>query len=186
MEATGLDHRRAWRTAHPSISLRRSGKEGYRFSMRIAIVAIGRLARSPETELVKLYAERATNAGRALGLGPVEVIEVEARKPGKAAEAEALRPHLADAYVTACDEHGPAQPSRAFAEEIARLRDDGVRRLVLVIGGADGLDAALLAGANARLAFGPQTWPHALARAMLAEQVYRAVSILAGSPYHRD
>jgi 23S rRNA (pseudouridine1915-N3)-methyltransferase len=154
--------------------------------LRIAIVAVGRLGRAPEAELVKSYAERATAVGRALGLGPVEVVEVEARKPGKAAEAEALRPHLADAHVVACDEHGTARPSRAFAEEIGRLRDDGVRRLVFVIGGADGLDPTLLAAANGKLAFGPQTWPHALARAMLAEQVYRTVSILAGSPYHRD
>lgn len=154
--------------------------------MKIAIVAIGRLARSPETELVKTYVERATNAGRSLGLGPVEIVEVESRKPGKAAEAEALRPHLADAHVIACDEHGQARPSRAFADEIATLRDRGVRRLVFLIGGADGLDPELLKQANGKLAFGPQTWPHALARAMLAEQVYRAVSILAGSPYHRD
>ena len=55
-----------------------------------------------------------------------------------------------------------------------------------MIGGADGLDPALVAAANGKLAFGPQTWPHALARAMLAEQVYRAVTILAGGPYHRD
>jgi 23S rRNA (pseudouridine1915-N3)-methyltransferase len=154
--------------------------------VKIAIVAVGRLARSPETELVRTYVERATNAGRALGLGPVEVIEVEARKPGKAAEAEALRPHLSDAQVIACDEHGQARPSRAFATEIAALRDRGVRRLVFLIGGADGLDPALLSQANGRLAFGPQTWPHAMARAMLAEQIYRAVTILAGSPYHRD
>jgi 23S rRNA (pseudouridine1915-N3)-methyltransferase len=154
--------------------------------LKIAIVAIGRLPRSPEAELVKLYADRATAAGRALGLGPLEVIEVEARKPGKAAEAEALRPHLDGAHLIACDEHGSARPSRAFAAEIARLRDDGTRKLAFVIGGADGLDPELLAQAKAKLAFGPQTWPHALARAMLAEQVYRAVTILAGGPYHRD
>lgn len=154
--------------------------------MRISIVAIGRLPRSPETELVKLYVERATNAGRALGLGPVEVVEVDSRKPGKAAEAEALRAHLADSHVIACDERGTARSSRAFAEELATLRDRGVRRLVFLIGGADGLDPALVAGADGKLAFGPQTWPHALARAMLAEQIYRGVSILAGSPYHRD
>jgi 23S rRNA (pseudouridine1915-N3)-methyltransferase len=154
--------------------------------LKIAIVAIGRLSRGPETDLVKTYAERASASGRSLGLGPVEVIEVESRKPGKAAEAEALRPHLADAHVIACDEHGHARPSRAFAEEIAALRDRGARRLVFLIGGADGLDPALLAAANGKLAFGPQTWPHAMARAMLAEQVYRAVTILAGSPYHRD
>ncbi len=149
-------------------------------------MAIGRLPRSPEADLVKLYADRATAAGRALGLGPVDVIEVESRKPGKAAEAEALRPHIEGAYLIACDEHGTARPSRAFAAEIARLRDDGTRRLTFVIGGADGLDPSLLAQAGGKLAFGPQTWPHALARAMLAEQVYRAVTILAGSPYHRD
>ncbi len=154
--------------------------------MKLSIVAIGKLARSPETELVKTYVQRATNAGRSLGLGPVEVIEVESRKPGKAAEAEALQPHLADAHIIACDEHGQARPSRTFAEEIARLRDQGVRRLVFVIGGADGLAPELLAGANGKLAFGPQTWPHAMARAMLAEQVYRAITILGGSPYHRD
>lgn len=154
--------------------------------MKITILAIGRLPRSPEVELVKLYVERATAAGRSLGLGPVEVVEVEAKKPGKAAEAEVLRPHLEGAHVIACDEHGAARPSRTFAAEIGRLRDDGARRLVFMIGGADGLDPALLAQANGKLAFGPQTWPHALARAMLAEQIYRAVTILAGGPYHRD
>lgn len=154
--------------------------------MKIAIVAIGRLARSPETELIKLYAKRATAAGRALGLGPVEVVEVEARKPGKAAEAEVLRPHLEGSHVIACDERGRARPSRDFADEIAVLRDRGVRRLVFLIGGADGLDPELVKSVQGTLAFGPQTWPHALARVMLTEQVWRAVSILAGSPYHRD
>ncbi|WP_304175357.1 23S rRNA (pseudouridine(1915)-N(3))-methyltransferase RlmH [Phenylobacterium aquaticum] len=154
--------------------------------MRLAILAVGRLARSPEVELVRLYVDRATAAGRALGLGPVEVIEVEAKKPGKAAEAEVLKPHLEAAHVIACDERGQARASRDFAAEIGRLRDDGVRKLVFVIGGADGLDPALVAQAQAKLAFGPQTWPHALARAMLAEQIYRAVTILAGGPYHRD
>jgi 23S rRNA (pseudouridine1915-N3)-methyltransferase len=154
--------------------------------LRISIVAVGRLARSPETELVKLYVDRATNAGRALGLGPVEVVEVESRKPGRSAEAEAIRPHLEGRHVIVCDERGAARPSRAFAEEIAALRDRGVRHLAFVIGGADGLDPELAAAAQGKLAFGPQTWPHALARAMLAEQIYRGVSILAGSPYHRD
>ncbi len=154
--------------------------------MKITILAVGRLPRSPEVELVKLYVDRATAAGRSLGLGPVDVIEVESRKPGKAPEADVLRPQLEGAHVIACDEHGTARASRAFAGEIARLRDDGARRLVFVIGGADGLDPALLAAAHGKLAFGPQTWPHAMARAMLAEQVYRAVTILAGSPYHRD
>jgi 23S rRNA (pseudouridine1915-N3)-methyltransferase len=154
--------------------------------LKLSIVAIGKLSRSPETQLVGAYVERATNAGRVLGLGPVEVIEVESRKPGKDAEALALRPFFSNAHVIACDEHGQARSSRALAQEIATLRDRGVRRLVFMIGGADGLGAEALSGANGLLAFGPQTWPHALARAMLAEQIYRAVTILAGSPYHRD
>ena len=149
-------------------------------------MAVGRLARSPETDLVELYVERATAAGRALGLGPVEVVEAESKKPGKAAEAEALTAHLGGVHVIACDERGQARPSRAFAEEIAGLRDRGIRKLGFVIGGPDGLDPALVAAAQGRLAFGRQTWPHALVRVMLAEQIYRAVSILAGSPYHRD
>ena len=155
--------------------------------MRIAIAAIARLGRAPEAALAEDYARRATAAGRVLGLGPVEILELDARKPGKAAEAEALLAALQPGdEVVACDEHGQVMASRAFAQEIGRLRDGGARRLVFLIGGADGLGEAALARASRRLAFGPQTWPHALARAMLAEQVYRAVTILAGSPYHRD
>jgi 23S rRNA (pseudouridine1915-N3)-methyltransferase len=130
--------------------------------------------------------KRAGQVGRAHGLSPVEIVEVEARKSGKAAEGEALLAKLQDAFVIACDEHGQTLASRAFAERIAKLRDDGVRSLAFVIGGADGLDAAILERADQTLAFGPQTWPHALARAMLAEQLYRAASLMAGQPYHRD
>ena len=105
-------------------------------------------------------------SGRALGLGPVEIVEVEARKPGKAAEAEALSPHLADAHLIACDEHGQALASRDFADRIApaarpgraaaRLRHRRRRRA--------GLQRHRAPRASA-LAFGPQTWPHALVRA---------------------
>jgi 23S rRNA (pseudouridine1915-N3)-methyltransferase len=94
--------------------------------------------------------------------------------------------HLEDTHVIACDEHGQAHASRAFAGHLGKLRDQGRRRLTLVIGGADGLSSDVLARADETLAFGPQTWPHALARVMLAEQVYRAITILAGGPYHRD
>ncbi|MFI4974280.1 MAG: 23S rRNA (pseudouridine(1915)-N(3))-methyltransferase RlmH [Caulobacterales bacterium] len=154
--------------------------------MRISLICVGRLGRSPEAILARDYAERATAAGRALGLGPVDIVEVEARKPGKAAEAEAILGKSGQARLIACDEHGRAMTSREFAARLAALRDEGVRALALVIGGADGLGEALLDAARDRLAFGPQTWPHALARVMLAEQVYRAATILAGAPYHRD
>lgn len=154
--------------------------------LKISLLTVHRLGKTPEAALARDYAERATASGRSLSLGPVEIIEVEGRKSSKAAEAEVLLPHLGDAYVIACDEHGKAHTSRGFADRLAKLRDQGERKVVFVIGGADGLDADLLAKARETIAFGVQTWPHALARVMLAEQVYRAVTILAGSPYHRD
>jgi 23S rRNA (pseudouridine1915-N3)-methyltransferase len=155
--------------------------------VRLTIAAVGRLGRSTEAVLAKNYADRAGAAGRALGLGPVDIVEVEARKPGKVAEAAALLEAAGTGgFVIACDEHGEATASRDFAQRLARLRDGGERRVVFLIGGADGLGEAALAAAGLRIAFGPQTWPHALVRVMLAEQIYRAVTILAGSPYHRD
>jgi 23S rRNA (pseudouridine1915-N3)-methyltransferase len=155
--------------------------------VKITLLAVGKLGRAGEAALAKDYAGRATAAGRALGLSPVEIREVDSKKPGKDAEADAILAALPDgAYLIACDEHGTAWTSRAFSDRIAKLRDGGERRLVLVIGGADGLSPRVLNAARETLAFGVQTWPHALVRAMLAEQVYRAVTILAGSPYHRD
>ena len=155
--------------------------------MRIALIAIGRLGRAPEAALARDYVQRAAAAGRSLGITGAEIVEVEARKAGKAAEAEALLAQLGPGdHLISCDEHGAARSSRDFAARLALLRDQGVRRLVYMIGGANGLGDACLSRADEKLAFGPQTWPHALARAMLAEQVYRAVTILGGSPYHRD
>ncbi|HEX3405791.1 MAG TPA: 23S rRNA (pseudouridine(1915)-N(3))-methyltransferase RlmH [Caulobacteraceae bacterium] len=154
--------------------------------MRISLICVGRLGPAPEAALARAYAERASAAGRALGLAPVEIVEVEARKPGKAAEAEAILAKAEGARLIACDERGKSFASRDFATRLAALRDDGLRQLAFAIGGADGLDPAVREAAADVLSFGPQTWPHALARVMLAEQVYRAVAILAGAPYHRD
>ena len=155
--------------------------------MKITVVAVGRLGRGTEAALARDYAERATAAGRSVALGPVEIVEVESRKPGREAEAQALLAAIpAGAWVVACDERGGPWPSRAFAAHLGVLRDRGLRHLVFLIGGADGLSDDARAAANELLAFGPQTWPHALVRAMLAEQIYRAAGILAGTPYHRD
>ena len=154
--------------------------------MKLAIVAIGKPGRGPEAVLAADYAERASLAGRALGLGPLELVDLEPRKPGKAPEAELILKAAEGAHLIACDESGKTFSSRAFADHIAQLRDRGERRLVFAIGGADGLDPSVRETAASTLAFGPQTWPHALARVLLAEQIYRAVTILAGSPYHRD
>ena len=154
--------------------------------MRLAVVAIGKPGRGPEAALADDYARRASLAGRALGLGPLELIDLEPRKSGKAPEAELILQAAEGAHLIACDERGRTYSSRGFADHIAALRDRGERRVVFAIGGADGLDDSVRAAAASTLAFGPQTWPHALARAMLAEQLYRAVTILSGSPYHRD
>jgi 23S rRNA (pseudouridine1915-N3)-methyltransferase len=154
--------------------------------VKVSLICVGKLGEAAEARLAVDYVGRATAVGRALGFGPVEIIEVEPRKGGKAAEGAALLDRVCGDYLIACDEHGPARGSRAFAARIARLRDDGLRRLAFVIGGADGLAPEVLAAAREHLGFGPQTWPHALARVMLAEQIYRAATLLAGSPYHRD
>jgi 23S rRNA (pseudouridine1915-N3)-methyltransferase len=154
--------------------------------LRVSLICVGRLGAAPEAALALAYAQRATVAGRALGLGPVEIVEVEGRKPGTAAEAEAILARAEGALLIACDERGRGLASRPFAARVAALRDDGVRHLAFAVGGADGLGAAVRDAAAETLSFGAQTWPHALVRAMLAEQVYRAATILAGAPYHRD
>lgn len=155
--------------------------------MKITILTVGKLSRTTEGRLAADYVARAQAGGRALGFTAIDLVEVESKKPGKAAEGEAILAALPEgAYVVACDEHGEPLTSRRLSEKVAALRDAGEKRLVFVIGGADGLSPAVLAAARLKLAFGALTWPHALARAMLAEQVYRVTTLLAGSPYHRD
>lgn len=155
--------------------------------MRIAIVAVGRLRVGPEHELITDYLHRFDRTGRALGLGPARIIEVEDRKNlGMAAEADLLGRALpVGALVVALDERGPQQTSPEFAAALAGWRDGGRQEVAFLIGGADGLAPALRERADAHLSLGRMVWPHMLARAMLAEQLYRAAAILAGTPYHR-
>ena len=154
--------------------------------MRLHVCAVGRLKPGPERTLVEDYAARLDRAGRPLSLGPLEVHEVEARGGGAAAEAELLaRAVPAGARLAALDERGRALTSPGLARLLERWRDEGARDTAFAIGGADGLDAPLRERAELAISFGPMVWPHRLARVMLAEQLYRAVSILAGSPYHR-
>lgn len=155
--------------------------------MRVHICAVGRLRAGPEKALIDDYATRFDRTGRALGLGPLSFSEVEDRKGGgMAAEAALLRRTLpAGSVLIALDERGKVMTSPAFAEVLARHRDDGRGDLALIIGGADGIDPALRGAADMTLSFGKMVWPHMLVRVMLAEQLYRAASILAGSPYHR-
>lgn len=156
--------------------------------MKVDLIAVGRFGRTVEADLARDYLQRASATGRALGLGPFEIVEVEPRGgSGKAREAEAILARVpAGAVLFACDERGQAMASRAFAGRIERLKDDGTPRLCLVIGGADGLDQSVRDRASLLLGFGAWTWPHALARVMAAEQLYRAATILGGGPYHRD
>jgi 23S rRNA (pseudouridine1915-N3)-methyltransferase len=158
--------------------------------MLIIIAAIGKLKAGPERELFARFIERATSAGRNVGLTFVvrEFPESRAstRPLRKDQEAAALIDSLSPgAVLVALDEAGKSFDSRVFTESLGRWRDSGTAELALAIGGADGHGAALLEKSALRLAFGAMTWPHQLVRVMLAEQLYRAVTILSGHPYHR-
>ncbi len=155
--------------------------------MRVHMIVVGRLRAGPEKELVDDYLKRFERSGRALGLGPVQVVEVDDRRGGgKLAEAALLRKTIpSGATLVVLDERGRIESSPEFAERLAGWRDQGLGDLALVIGGADGIDPALRAEADVALSFGKMVWPHMLVRVMLAEQLYRAASILAGTPYHR-
>ena len=155
--------------------------------MRISIVAVGRLRGGPEAELASDYVERFSRTGRQVGLGPARIVEVDDRKGGGSeAEAALLLRALPDkARICCLDERGKMCASPAFAEMLGNWRDQGQSDAAFVIGGADGLTPGLRAEADTLLSFGAMVWPHKLVRVMLAEQLYRAASILAGSPYHR-
>lgn len=159
--------------------------------MRVTIAAIGRMKAGPERELAARYLDRFAKAGPPLGLDYRGLVEqAEARAAGaderKRDEAGRLTAGLPDgALLAALDETGRALSSDEFAAEIARLRDEGARDLAFLIGGPDGLDPELRGRSRLVLSLGRLTWPHQLARILLAEQLYRAATILAGHPYHR-
>ncbi|MCA0919042.1 23S rRNA (pseudouridine(1915)-N(3))-methyltransferase RlmH [Pseudooceanicola nanhaiensis] len=155
--------------------------------MRLHICAVGRLRAGPERDLIDDYLTRFDRTGRALGLGPANVVEVEDKKGGgMEAEAALLERALPKGAVfVALDERGRVMTSPDFADRLALHRDQGAQDLAFVIGGADGIAPELRSRADWALSFGKMVWPHMLARTMLSEQLYRAATILAGSPYHR-
>ena len=155
--------------------------------MRVQICAVGRLRQGPERDLYDDYLTRFDRTGRALALGPAQMIEVEDKKGGgMAAEAALLRRAVPDgALICSLDERGRVMSSPQFADMLGGWRDQGRQDVAFVIGGADGIDPALRADADASLSFGEMVWPHMLVRVMLAEQLYRAASILSAGPYHR-
>ncbi len=141
----------------------------------------------PEKELVDHYIAQAARIGRQHALSPISVEECDERKsPDQRTQSDRLIASVPpDAVAIALDERGDALTSPEFAALLARERDRGCSEIVFLIGGADGHSEALRQSVPRRISFGSMVWPHMLARVMLAEQIYRACSILAGTPYHR-
>jgi 23S rRNA (pseudouridine1915-N3)-methyltransferase len=139
--------------------------------MLLHIVARGRIGRGPEAELVERYLARVA--------WPTKVTEL----PDRGGRIPSLPP---GGVTVILDEKGKSLGSIAFADQLGRWRDNGVRETRFLIGAADGFDDADRTSADLLLNFGTMTWPHLMARAMLAEQLWRAASILAGHPYHRE
>ncbi len=155
--------------------------------MRLGLIAIGRLRACPERALIDDYLKRSEPMGRALALTPLAEREIEPKGRADArAETEALAKAAEGAErVVLLDERGKHMTSPDLAALLAGWRDQGVASTAFLIGGADGFDQAAAPQAHARIAFGKMVWPHRLARVMLCEQLYRAMTILAGTPYHR-
>jgi len=156
--------------------------------MRLLIVAAGGWKTGgkagPERALFEHYAGRIAFALELREIGEKKKLKPEALKKR---EGELLWSQVPDgAVVVALDETGKALSSAAFAEKLRIWRDDGIRDVVFLIGGADGLDETVKNRADLVISFGSQTWPHLLVRGLLAEQVYRAECILSGHPYHRE
>lgn len=159
--------------------------------MRLIIAAIGKLKTGPERELFERYRERLTATGRALGWGPVDVIEIpESRAPDpvarKSDEAERLLAKVGTAVKVVLDENGRELTSQSFADYLRAQRQVGTASLAFLIGGPDGHGPAVLSSADLKISFGKMTLPHMLVRVLLAEQLYRAATILTGHPYHRS
>jgi 23S rRNA (pseudouridine1915-N3)-methyltransferase len=159
--------------------------------MRLCIIAVGQSRGTPEGALTEDFAGRARAMGKRLGFSTVSIEEVAVSKLREmrsriAEEGERLANKIPDgAHVVLLDAKGKGMTSESFADMIGALRDTGARDLAFIIGGPDGLALPTTVKAGRSLAFGQQIWPHLLVRAMLAEQVYRALTILAGHPYHR-
>jgi 23S rRNA (pseudouridine1915-N3)-methyltransferase len=157
--------------------------------MRIRILCVGRLKDGPERQLVDDYLARAQKSGKPLGYRGIEEIELASgstEDEGARLLAKHALPKQAGGILIRLDERGEAWTSADLSKRLARWRDSGEETADFVIGGADGTSKAVASAARHAISFGPQTWPHRLVRVMLAEQIYRALSIEAGSPYHRE
>lgn len=158
--------------------------------MRITLAAIGRMKSGPERELVARYLDRARASGKPLALTHFDSVELPESRAGSASarkveEAKGLKSALPAGIVVALDERGKGLNSEDFSALLQRWRDEGRPAASFVIGGADGLEPEFTRSCDLVLSFSPMVWPHQLVRIMLAEQLYRATTILSGHPYHR-
>ena len=158
--------------------------------MRLIVAAIGRLKDDGERDLIARYMKR-MSSGRAVGLSPVTIEELaESRASEATARQEDEAARLVDLtsecdFRIVLDERGRTMTSEAFARYLAARRDDGIKATSILLGGPDGHAASLRSSAGLTLSLGPMTLPHGLARVVLVEQIYRAITILSGHPYHR-
>ncbi|MBL6786473.1 MAG: 23S rRNA (pseudouridine(1915)-N(3))-methyltransferase RlmH [PS1 clade bacterium] len=161
--------------------------------MQLGIVAIGQMRGMAEMALVENFHQRIDASGRQLGITGLLISELREKRGLTGSEKKRSENALiADALanrnglVVALDETGKSITSRIFAEHMQGWLNNGHNEVTFVIGGADGLDDATRARADMLLSLGPMTWPHMLARVLLCEQIWRAISILTRHPYHRD
>ncbi|WP_108819896.1 23S rRNA (pseudouridine(1915)-N(3))-methyltransferase RlmH [Pseudovibrio sp. Alg231-02] len=159
--------------------------------MKVTIACVGKMKAGAEKDMLERYLDRARKAGRSVGITSVSVVEFSESRAARTSdrkdeEAQLLLNALpSGAILIALDEHGKALSSEAFAKKLGGWADQGISDMVLAIGGADGHGQALLQRADLKLALGSMTWPHQLVRILCGEQIYRAITILTGHPYHR-
>ena len=156
--------------------------------MNIILRAAGLIKSGPERTLVDDYLKRANSIGRNIGFPIISesAVDIRAAKTRADETQTVLSTIKPGDILVVLDERGKALTSRQMAQNLANWRDDGVRNLVFAIGGADGFEPSALPAGAVKWQLGKPTWAHKLVRVMMAEQIYRALSILAGTPYHRD
>ena len=160
--------------------------------MRVVIAAVGRLKQGPERDLAERYRKRAADAGRNAGLPVFDIVEIRESRADSAErrmieESIAIANIIPERAVTVIlDEQGENLSSPALAGRLQVWRAENRPAAAFIVGGHDGLAAGFREKADLSLAFGTATWPHQLVRIMLLEQLYRAVTILSGHPYHRS
>ena len=159
--------------------------------MRFFIACIGRMKAGADKDLFDRYIDRARKMGRGMGVTEISLVEhpesrAQTADERKSEEASVLLNGVpSGARLVVLDEHGKSFPSIAFSQKLEDWKNEGAQDVVFAIGGADGHGAGLLARADLKIAFGAMTWPHQMVRIMLSEQIYRALTIQAGHPYHR-